>query len=184
MRPPQLSFFAYYIGPLRSVSLLTIWGPPSRQFLCLLYGAPLRSVSSLTIWGPPQINFFTYYRGPLRSVSSHTIWGPPQINFFAYCMGAPSDQLLYLLYGGPPQVSFFAYYMGPPLFFILFLSVKLSLGGPIFFNFQGGGGQVHPLAPPAGAHGMNYWPSSSEVIGSDGTTIIQCQSFFWTWTWT
>ena len=34
-----MSFFAYYMGPLRSVSSLTIWGPP-----------PLRSVCLLTIW--------------------------------------------------------------------------------------------------------------------------------------
>ena len=96
---PQITFFAYYMGPLRSVSSHTIWGPlsdqfrcllygpPSDQFLCMLlgghlrfwflhkiYGGPLRSVSPLTIWGrPPQVSFFAYYMGPLRSVSSLTI---------------------------------------------------------------------------------------------------------------
>ena len=97
---PQITFFAYYMGPLRSViSSHTIWGPlsdqfrcllygpPSDQFLCMLlgghlrfwflhkiYGGPLRSVSPFTIWGrPPHVSFFAYYMGPLRSVSSLTI---------------------------------------------------------------------------------------------------------------
>ena len=38
MGPPQVSFFTYYRGSLRSVSLHTIWGPPSDQFLYLLNG--------------------------------------------------------------------------------------------------------------------------------------------------
>ena len=111
---PQIRFFTKYMGPLRSVSPLTIWSPlrlvssltirgPSDQFLCILLGAPLRSVFSLTIWGP------------LRSVSSHTIWGAPQISFFAYYMAVPWDKFLCLLYEGPPQISFFAYYMGSSL---------------------------------------------------------------------
>ena len=101
----QITFFDYYMGPIRSVSSHTIWGPLSDQFHCLLYGAP------------PQISFFACYRGatshfsffhkiyggPLRSVSPLTIWGPlrfislltirgsPRINFFAYYMGPPSD---------------------------------------------------------------------------------------------
>ena len=60
--PPQISSSAYYMGPLRLVSLLTIWGP-SDQFLCILFGGPFsaRSFFSLTIWGP------------LRSASSLTI---------------------------------------------------------------------------------------------------------------
>ena len=114
---PQITFFAYYIGPLRSVSSHTIWGPLSDQFHCLLYGtpppphqisffacymlslqisfcayflgAPLRSVYSLTIWGPSQISFFSYYMEPTK------------ISFFAYYMGGSSDQFLRLLYGGP-----------------------------------------------------------------------------------
>ena len=87
---PQITFFAYYMGPLRSVSSNAIWGPLSDQFHCLLYGAlPLRSVSLHAVGGPPQILVF-----------SRNIWGPPEINFSAYYMG-------------PPQVSFFAYYMGP-----------------------------------------------------------------------
>ena len=72
-RPPQISFSAYYMGPLRLVSLLTIWGP-------------LRSVSMHTFWGPLSDQFFLLlygapsdqfllplYGGPLRSVSSLTI---------------------------------------------------------------------------------------------------------------
>ena len=47
--PPQVIFFAYR--------------GPSVQFLCLLYGAPLRSISLLPMWGPLQISFFAYYIG-------------------------------------------------------------------------------------------------------------------------
>ena len=89
---PQVSFFTYYRGPLRSVSLHTICGAPSDQILCLVYGGPLRSIYSLTMWGVPQVSFFAYYMGappeisliayyrraPLRSVSSLTIWEPPK----------------------------------------------------------------------------------------------------------
>ena len=75
---PQITFFAYYMGHLMSVSSHTIWGPLSDHFHCLLYGAPLRSVSLHAIGGPPQILvFFTKYMGP------------------------SSDQFLRLLYGAP-----------------------------------------------------------------------------------
>ena len=76
---PQIAFFAYYIGPLRSISSHAIW-----------IEAPLRSVSLFTIWGlPPQISFFACYRGP------------PQILVFSRNIyGASSDQFLRLLYGG------------------------------------------------------------------------------------
>ena len=102
--PPQISSSAYYMGPLRLVSLLTIWGPsdqflfilfggPSQldNFFLLLYGAPSdqflrilyvdpRSDQFLRLlyaWGPSEISLFAYYmRAPLRSVSSLTIWGP------------------------------------------------------------------------------------------------------------
>ena len=101
-----------------SVSSLTIWGPPSGHASSLTIGGPLRSISLHTIWGPLQISFFAYYMGassdlflrilyggplrsvssltkwgPLRSVSSHTILGP--LNFFYnfyglnYPWGAP-----------------------------------------------------------------------------------------------
>ena len=125
---PQITFFAYYMGPHRSVSSHTIWGPLSDQFHCLIYGipplrsvsfayyrratshlgffhkiygGPLRSVSPLTIWGP------------LRSVSVHTFWGPLSDQFFLLLYGAPlrsvfsltiwapPDQILCILYGGP-----------------------------------------------------------------------------------
>ena len=96
-------------------------GPPSGQFLRLLYGArPFRSISLLPMWGPLQISFFAYYiGGPLRSFSSPIrgpqfsfftyYMGPPQINVFASYVGASSDQFLRILYSGPPQVIFFAY---------------------------------------------------------------------------
>ena len=78
-----------YAPPLRSTSLHAIWGPPqisffakymgapSDQFLLLLYEArPFRLVSSLTIRAP-QLSFCPYFLGaPLRSVFSLTIWGP------------------------------------------------------------------------------------------------------------
>ena len=124
----QITFFAYYMGPLRSVSSHTIWGPLSDHFHCLLYApSPLRSVSLHAIGGPPQILFFfTKYIGtpprsvspltiwgllrlvslltiwgPLRSVSVHTFWGPLSDHFFLLLYGAHSDQFLRLLYGGP-----------------------------------------------------------------------------------
>ena len=125
---PHITFFAYYMGPLRSVSSHTIWGPLSYQFHCLLcappppqisffacyrgatshlgffhkiYGGPLRSVSPLTIWGP------------LRSVSVHTFWEPFSDQFFLLLYGAPLRSVFSLTMG-PPQISFFAYYMGGP----------------------------------------------------------------------
>ena len=88
---PQITFFAYYMGPLRSLSSHTIWGPLSDQFRCLL-------------WGPSQISFYACYRGGGGGTSD--------FSFFTKYMGAPSDQFLRLLYGAP-QASFFAYYMGP-----------------------------------------------------------------------
>ena len=122
---PQLTFFASYMGPLRSasVSSLTIWGltrisffayymgAHSDQFLRLLYGGPHRSVSSLPICSPPP----PPPPAPNMSVSSLTIRGPLD-------------------------------------YFFIFYALNYSWGGPIFLNFQGW--QVPPLAPPpAGAHG-------------------------------
>ena len=127
---------AYYMGPLRSVSCHTIWGPLrlSDHFHCLLYGAPLRSVSLHAIGGPPQllvffnkiygaplrsvspltiwsplrlVSFLTIW-GPVRSVSLHTFWGSPEIIFFSYYIRAPSDQFLRLLiYMGAPLDQLF-----------------------------------------------------------------------------
>ena len=76
---PQITFFAYYMGPLRSVSSHTIWGPLSDHFHCLLYGAPLRSVSLHVIGGGGHLRFYFFhkiYGALLRSVSPLTIWGP------------------------------------------------------------------------------------------------------------
>ena len=48
--PPQISFFACYRWATSDFSLFTKYmGPPSDQFLRLLYGGPLRSVSSHTL---------------------------------------------------------------------------------------------------------------------------------------
>ena len=76
---PQITFFAYYMGPLRSVSSHTIWVPLSDHFHCLLYGPP-----------PPQISFFACYRGATSDYS-----------FFTKYMEPSSDQFLRLLYGAP-----------------------------------------------------------------------------------
>ena len=113
--PPDI-FFAYYMGPLRSVSSHTIWEPLSDQFHCLLYGTPHPQISFFACYmGSPQISFCAYFLGaPLRSVFSLAIWGPSQISFFSYHMG-------------PPQISFFAYYMGGPSDQFL----RLLYGGPL-----------------------------------------------------
>ena len=79
---PPITFFAYYMGPLRSVSSHTIWWPISDQFHCLLYGPPPPP--------PPQISFFACYR-----------WATSDFSLFTKYMGPPSDQFLRLLYGGP-----------------------------------------------------------------------------------
>ena len=122
----------YVEVPLDNFLRLLYAGPPSGQFLRLLYGArPLRSISLLPMWGPLQISFFAYYiGGPVRSFSSPIrgpqfsfftyYMGPPQINFFASYVGASSDQFLRILYSGPPQVIFFAY-RGPSVKFLRIL---------------------------------------------------------------
>ena len=103
--PPQISFFACYRGATSHFSFFTkFMGPPSDQFLRLLYGprvtiglvylftiygVPSYQFLCILFGGPSQISFFSYYkciRGYFRSVSSHTIWGAPQISFFAYYM--------------------------------------------------------------------------------------------------
>ena len=102
MRPhsgPFLSFLAYYMGSLRSLSSHRIWGP-SDQFLRLL-------------WRPLHACFFCIlYRGPSDQFLFILYWGT-RLTFFAYYMGAPSDQFLLIQYGGPSQINFFAYYMSP-----------------------------------------------------------------------
>ena len=127
---PQITFFACYMGSLRSVSSHTIWGPLSDQFHCLLYRAPLRSVSLHAIGRPPHILFF-----------SPNIWGPadqflrllygPRVTIGLVCLltiyGVPSCQFLCILFGGPSQISFFAYYMGGPSDQFL----RLLYGGPL-----------------------------------------------------
>ena len=91
--PSQISFFAYYTGPLQIICLHTttcIWGP-------------LKSFSLHTIWRPPQISFCAYYmyKGPPQVSSFDYYRGPPQISFFTYYMRPPSSQFFRLLYGAP-----------------------------------------------------------------------------------
>ena len=147
---PQITFFAYYMGPLRLVSSHTIWGPLSDQFHCLLYAPPppIRSVSlhaigpgppqilvfSQSIWGPPQISFSAYYMGPLRSVSSLTIGGPlrppSSLNIWVPPPPPPS-QFLRLLYGGllRPISSLIIYGASSDQF------LRLLYGGPPQVSF-------------------------------------------------
>ena len=100
--PPQISFFACYRGatsdlifftkympPPRSVSPLTIWGPPQVSFFVYYMGPPQISFCAYFLGAPPRSVFSLTIWGPLRSVFSHTIWGAPQISFFAYYMGVP-----------------------------------------------------------------------------------------------
>ena len=142
---PQITFFAYYMGPLRSVSSHTIWGPLSDQFYCLLYGPPpLRSVSLHAIGGPHPILVF-----------SQNIWGAPQISFSAYCMGPPQVSF-FAYYMGSHQISFCAYFLGAPLRSVFSLTIwgpfrsvsspPLKIGGPHIFEFARGG--KCPLLPP------------------------------------
>ena len=52
MGPPQVSFFAYYMG-----------AHPQVSFFAYYMGAPLRSVSLLTVWGGrqnPTKHFFKF----------------------------------------------------------------------------------------------------------------------------
>ena len=71
---PQITFFAYYMGPLRSVSSHTIWGPLLDRFRCLLYGPPSDQFLCMLLGGHLRFWFLhKIYGGPLRSVSPLTI---------------------------------------------------------------------------------------------------------------
>ena len=126
MGPPQVSFFAYYMGPpLRSVSSLTTWAPPLRSVTSHTIRGPLRLVSLLTIGGPLiSVSSLTKW-GALSSVSSLTKWGAlssvSSLNFLKY-------------------------------FFFKFYALSYPCGGPYIFYFPGGG-KCPFLPPPAGAHG-------------------------------
>ena len=112
---PQITFFACYMGSLRSVSSHTIWGPLSNQFHCLLYGAPLRSVSLHAIGGHLTFYFFHQIYGAPADQFLRLLYGP-RVTIGLVCLltiyGVPSCQFLCILFGGPSQISFFAYYMG------------------------------------------------------------------------
>ena len=96
-----MSFFSYYMGAPRIISLHTILGPPD-HFPRLLY-AP-----------PPQISFFACYRGATSHLGLfHKIYGGPSDQFLRLLYGVPSDQFLCILFGGPTQIVFSSYYMGP-----------------------------------------------------------------------
>ena len=112
---PHITFFACYMGSLRSVSSHTIWGPLSDQFHCLLYGAPLRSVSLHAIVGHLTFYFFHQIYGAPANQLLRLLYGP-RVTIGLVCLltiyGVPSCQFLCILFGGPSQISFFAYYMG------------------------------------------------------------------------
>ena len=138
---PPITFFAYYMGPLRSVSSHTIWWPISDQFHCLLYGPPPPPQISFFAcyrWATSDFSLFTKYMGPPSDQFLRLLYGAPSDQFlcilfgllsdqfFLLLYGAPSDQFLRLLYGGP-QIGFFAYYIrAPPDQFI-----RLLYEGPI-----------------------------------------------------
>ena len=82
--------------------------------------------------------------GPLRAVSSQLYRGP-------------ADKFLRILYGGPHRSVSLLTIWGPLTFFI-FYALNYPWGAPMFFNFQGGGGQMPPFAPSAGAHAYTPGP--------------------------
>ena len=143
--------------PLRPVSLFTVWGPPSGQFVRLLYG-------------PPEISFFAYYnmRASLRSVSSPTMEAPldqflrilfrghSQTRFFAYYMGAA--QISFFAYyrgGGGAQISFFAYYMGPPQ--VSFFAYYICAPPPPISFF------AYYIAPPPSDQFFAYYKGPPQI---------------------
>ena len=141
---PQITFFAYYMGLLRSVSSDTTWGSLSDQFHCLLYGPP-----------PPQIRLFACHRGSTSHFSFFTkymgapsdqflrlLYGPRVTTGLVYLLtiyGVPSYQFLCILFGGPSQISFLSYYKGPLQisFFAYYMGgpsdqfLRLLYGGPL-----------------------------------------------------
>ena len=116
-------------GPFRSVSLHTIWGSPSGQFICLLngptghffrllYRGPLIQVSPLTMWGPIRSILRLLHGTPFGQFLS-LLCGPHQISFFTYYMGSFRSVSSHTTWG-PPQTCFFAYCMGASLRSIFF----------------------------------------------------------------
>ena len=103
--PPQVSFFAYYMGAaLGSVSSqITMWGPP-RSVSCILYRAPFISVSFLLYGGPPSCQLLRLSYGGPRSVSLLTIWAPPDNIFLRFKLPL----------GGPIFFNFQGSQMPPP----------------------------------------------------------------------
>ena len=129
--PSQISFIVYYMPPplpqLCMVSLHAIGSHLRFYFFHKIYGGLLRSVSPLTIWGPPQVSLFAYYVGPpqisfcvyflgaaLRSVFSLTGWGPLR-SVSSLTIGGSLRSVYSHTICHPLQVDFFTYYMwGPP----------------------------------------------------------------------
>ena len=124
---PPITFFAYYMGPLRSVSSHTIWWPISDQFHCLLYGPPPQiSFFACYRWATSDFSLFTKYMGPpLRSVSPLTIWGPlrsvsvhtfwaPLRSVFSLTIWGPLRSVSSPTIWGSPEIGFFAYYIRAP----------------------------------------------------------------------
>ena len=123
----SVSLFTICPPSLKSVSLHAIGGHLRFYFFHKIYGGLLRSVSPLTIWGPPQVSLFAYYVRPpqisfcvyflgaaLRSVFSLTGWGPLR-SVSSLTRGGSLRSVYSHTICHPLQVDFFTYYMwGPP----------------------------------------------------------------------
>ena len=108
--PPQVSFFAYYMGaPLRSCFFAYYVGAPLDKLLRILYEGPLRLLSLLTIGGP------------LISVSSLTKW---------WALSSVSS------------LNFLN------IFFKNFYALSYPCGDPYIFEFPGGGASAPSCPPP------------------------------------
>ena len=113
---PQITFFAYYMGALRSVSSIQYGGPSQITFIVYYMGPPPPQISFFACYrGPPQILVFSQnivYGGPLRSVSPLIKWDPLMfVSLLTY--GAPSDQFLCLLFWGLLRSVFSLTIWGP-----------------------------------------------------------------------
>ena len=128
-RPPQISLFAYYmvLPSGRFLHLLYV-GAPLDMFFRLLYGPTLRSVSSLTICPPPPDQFLCLLCwGPSRSVYLHI-----------YYIGGPLRSVSSLTIGGPLSSvsSHNTSIWGPPQ--INFFAYYMGAPWINFFNFYMG----------------------------------------------
>ena len=127
-----MSFFSYYMGAPRIISLHTILGPPD-HFLRLLYGAPPDQFLLIQYGSPSQISFMCLlYEAPPppRSVSLHAIGGgggTTDFSFFTkYMDGDPLRSVSPLTIWGPLRLV--SLLKVPPLRSISSLTI---CGGPL-----------------------------------------------------